>query len=237
MTIPYKRILLKLSGEALGKDGWLFDHAKIEQVANVLVRAQQSGVELGVVIGGGNLWRGRLGGAAGMEAVTADQMGMLGTIMNCLCMKDALVRQGARARVMTALDMPRVADAYRADLADELMRQGTIVLLGGGLGNPFFTTDSAVALRACELKADAILLAKNVDGVYTGDPREDASATLMKDLTYDEALEKQLKVMDLTALLLCRDQGLPFIRVFGLDEPENILKVLQGDDMGSLVHP
>lgn len=237
MTIPYKRILLKLSGEALGKDGWLFDHTKIEQVANVLVRAQQSGVELGVVIGGGNLWRGRLGGAAGMEAVTADQMGMLGTIMNCLCMKDALVRQGAKARVMTALDMPRVADAYRADLADELMRQGTIVLLGGGLGNPFFTTDSAVALRACELKADAILLAKNVDGVYTGDPREDASATLMKDLTYDEALEKQLKVMDLTALLLCRDQGLPFIRVFGLDEPENILKVLQGDEMGSLVHP
>ncbi|NLD35032.1 MAG: UMP kinase [Clostridiales bacterium] len=237
MTHQYRRVLLKLSGEALGKDGWLFDHEKIEQVAGVLRRAQQGGVELGVVIGGGNLWRGRLGGAAGMEAVTADQMGMLGTIMNCLCMKDALVRQGASARVMTALDMPRVADAYRADLADELMRQGTIVLFGGGLGNPFFTTDSAVALRACELRADALLLAKNVDGVYTGDPRQDASATLIKDLTYDEALDRQLKVMDLTALLLCRDQGLPFVRVFGLDDPENILKVLHGDDMGSLVHP
>ena len=237
MTTPHKRVLLKLSGEALGKDGWLFDHDMINAVAQVLRRVVDQGVQLGVVIGGGNLWRGRQGGASGMDAVTADQMGMLGTIMNCLCMKDALVRQGARARVMTALDMPRVADAYRADLADELMRQGTIVLLGGGLGNPFFTTDSAVALRACELKADAILLAKNVDGVYTGDPREDASATLMKDLTYDEALEKQLKVMDLTALLLCRDQGLPFIRVFGLDEPENILKVLHGDEMGSLVHP
>jgi len=237
MTHQYRRVLLKLSGEALGKDGWLFDHEKIEQVAGVLRRAQQGGVELGVVIGGGNLWRGRLGGAAGMEAVTADQMGMLGTIMNCLCMKDALVRQGASARVMTALDMPRVADAYRADLADELMRQGTIVLFGGGLGNPFFTTDSAVALRACELRADALLLAKNVDGVYTGDPRQDASATLIKNLTYDEALDRQLKVMDLTALLLCRDQGLPFVRVFGLDDPENILKVLHGDDMGSLVHP
>lgn len=235
MKASYKRILLKLSGEALGKDGWLFDFDKIGQVAGVLCEVARSGIQLGVVIGGGNLWRGRQ--ASGMNAVAADQMGMLGTIMNCLCMQDALRRQGARARLMSAIDMPRVAEPYRADLAVEYLSAGDIVLFGGGLGNPFFTTDSAVALRACEVGADALLLAKNIDGVYTADPRSDPAATLLKDLSYDEAIERQLGVMDLSALLLCRDQGLPFIRVFGLDEPGNILKVLQGDDMGTLLHP
>ena len=133
--------------------------------------------------------------------------------------------------------MPRVAEAYRANLAMEYMTKGDIVLFGGGLGNPFFTTDSAVALRACEVEADAILLAKNIDGVYTDDPRCNPEAKLIKELSYDEAINRQLGVMDLSALLLCRDQRLPFIRVFGLDEPQNILKVLQGDDMGTLLHP
>ncbi len=237
MKSPHKRVLLKLSGEALGKDGWLFDHDMINAVAHVLRRVVDQGIQLGVVIGGGNLWRGRQGGASGMDAVTADQMGMLGTIMNCLCMKDALERAGCTARLMSALDMPRVAECFRADLGRLYLEKGHVLLLGGGLGNPFFTTDSAVALRALELQADALLLAKNVDGVYDKDPRDHADAKLLKDLTYDEAISRQLKVMDLSALLLCRDQKLPFIRVFGLEDPENILRVLSGDPIGSLLHP
>lgn len=237
MKQGYGRVLLKLSGEALGQDGWLFDHDMIGRVAGILAQVVQRGVQLGVVIGGGNLWRGRQGGASGMDAVTADHMGMLGTVMNCLCMQDALRRAGCDAQVYSAIDMPRVAGVYHRDTVLQAMEQGTVVLLGGGLGNPFFTTDSAVALRACELKADALLLAKNVDGVYTADPRTDSTATLIADITYDEAISRQLKVMDLSALLLCRDNGLPFIRVFGLQDPANILRVLDGDPMGTLVHP
>ena len=237
MAKQYERIMLKLSGEALGKDGQLFDHEKIDQVAGILKQAADSGVQLGIVIGAGNLWRGRLGGAAGMDAVSADMMGMLGTVMNCLCMKEALLRHGVHAHVMSALEMPRVAETYNRDLALEYMERGHVVLFAAGLGNPFFTTDSAVALRAAEIGADAVLLAKNIDGVYSADPRKDDSAVLIRDLSYDEALQRQLNVMDQSALLLCRDQGVPFIRVFGLDDPQNILKVLAGDSMGSVVHP
>lgn len=237
MKKGYKRILLKLSGEALGQDGWLFDHDMINNVAGVLAKIAATGVQLGVVIGGGNLWRGRQGGASGMDAVTADSIGMLGTVMNCLMMQDALRRAGADAMVFSALDMPRVAHCYHRDTVLAAMERGTVVLLGGGLGNPFFTTDSAVALRACELQADALLLAKNVDGVYTADPRNDHTARLITDISYDEAINRQLRVMDLSALLLCRDNGLPFIRVFGLDDPGNILRVIDGDPMGTLLHP
>ncbi|MPN35798.1 Uridylate kinase [bioreactor metagenome] len=172
-----------------------------------------------------------------MDAVSADMMGMLGTVMNCLCMKEALLRHGVHAHVMSALEMPRVAETYNRDLALEYMERGHVVLFAAGLGNPFFTTDSAVALRAAEIGADAVLLAKNIDGVYSADPRKDDSAVLIRDLSYDEALQRQLNVMDQSALLLCRDQGVPFIRVFGLDDPQNILKVLAGDSMGSVVHP
>lgn len=237
MKIAYKRIMLKLSGEALGKEGWLFDHEKIAEVAQVLKRVQDAKVQLGVVIGGGNLWRGRQGGAQGMDAPTADQMGMLGTVMNCLCMKDALTRLGCKVSLMSAIEMPRVAETFRADRARQLLEEGHILLFAGGLGNPFFTTDSAVALRALEVQAEAILLAKNVDGVYSADPRKDKDAKLIKELSYDEAINRQLGVMDLSALLLVRDQRLPFLRVFGLDKAENILKVLLGDPMGSLLHP
>ena len=237
MAKQYERIMLKLSGEALGKNGQLFDHEKIDQVAGILKQAADSGVQLGIVIGAGNLWRGRLGGAAGMDAVSADMMGMLGTVMNCLCMKEALLRHGVHAHVLSALEMPSVAETYNRDLALEYMERGHVVLFAAGLGNPFFTTDSAVALRAAEIGADAVLLAKNIDGVYSADPRKDDSAVLIRDLSYDEALQRQLNVMDQSALLLCRDQGVPFIRVFGLDDPQNILKVLAGDSMGSVVHP
>ena len=237
MVKQYGRIMLKLSGEALGLDGRLFDHEKIDHVAAILKQVADSGVQLGVVIGAGNLWRGRSGASAGMDAVSADMMGMLGTVMNCLCMKEALNRLGVEAHVMSALDMPRVAETYSRDLALQYMEKGHVVLFAAGLGNPFFTTDSAVALRAAEIKAEAILLAKNVDGVYSADPRKDASAVLIKDISYDEALREGLNVMDQSALLLCRDQGVSIIRVFGLDDPENILKVLAGDNMGSFVHP
>lgn len=237
MDIAFRRVMLKLSGEALGKDGWLFDHEKIGAVAGVIRRMTDLHAQVGVVIGGGNLWRGRQGGAQGMDAVTADQMGMLGTIMNCLCMKDALRRAGCRVRLMSAIDMPRVAEPYRADDARRYLEEGEVLLFGGGLGNPFFTTDSAVALRACEVGADAILLAKNIDGVYTADPRLDANATLIRELTYEDAISRRLGVMDLSALLLCQDQRVPLIRVFGLNDPENILKVLAGDPMGSTLRP
>ena len=237
MVKQYERIMLKLSGEALGKNGQLFDHEKIDHVAGILKQAADSGVQLGIVIGAGNLWRGRLGGAAGMDAVSADMMGMLGTVMNCLCMKEALLRHGVHAHVMSALEMPRFAETYNRDLALEYIEKGHVVLFAAGLGNPFFTTDSAVALRAAEIGADAVLLAKNIDGVYSADPRKDDTAVLIKDLSYDEALQRQLNVMDQSALLLCRDQKVPFIRVFGLDDPQNILKVLAGDSMGSVVHP
>ncbi len=237
MVKQYERIMLKLSGEALGLDGRLFDHDKIDRVADILKQVAGSGIQLGVVIGAGNLWRGRSGTSAGMDAASADMMGMLGTVMNCLYMKEAMHRQGVRAHVMSAIDMPRVAEIYNRDLALSYMAKGHVVLFAAGLGNPFFTTDSAVALRAAEIKAEAILLAKNVDGVYSSDPRKDASAVLIKDLSYDQALKDGLNVMDQSALLLCRDQGVPIIRVFGLDDPQNILKVLAGDDMGSFVHP
>lgn len=233
----YRRIMLKLSGEALGNDGWLFNHQHINRVAGVLCQVAQRGIQLGVVIGGGNLWRGRQADASGMDMATADTMGMLGTIMNCLCMKDAVTRGGAKAQVMSALDMPKICDVFRADKADRALNEGDIVFFGGGLGNPCFTTDSAVALRAIELKADAILLAKNIDGVYSDDPRLNPRAELLRDLTYAQAQARCLKVMDLSAFALCADHRVPLVRVFGLSQPENILKVLDGETIGTVLHP
>ncbi len=237
MSYRYRRAMLKLSGEALGKEGWLFDHALIGRVAEVLCRAVAGGVELGVVIGGGNLWRGRLGGTAGMDLVTADQMGMLGTVMNCLCMMDAVRRAGGDAVVLSAVDMPRICEGYRTELADSYLKKGRVVLFGGGLGSPCFTTDSAVVLRAAELRADAVLLAKNVDGIYTGDPKQDRGAELLKDISYQEAIDRRLKAMDTAAFSICVEQKLPVVRVFGLSDAENILRVLEGAAFGTILHP
>ena len=236
-SMHYKRVMLKLSGEALGADGWLFDQEKIDLVAAQLCHVSNAGIELGVVIGGGNIWRGRKGTAEGMDAVTADQMGMLATVLNCLSMKDAIIRAGCKARVMSAIDMPRVCDFYRADTALEYLQSGHIMLFAGGLGNPYFTTDTAVVVRALEIHADALLLAKNVDGVYTADPNQDKNAELIKDISYSEALRRGLRVMDTSAFAMCADHRLPRVRVFALSEPANILKVLRGDDMGTLLHP
>lgn len=236
-TMRYKRIMLKLSGEALGENGWLFDHDKIKEVAGILKEIRDSGTQVGVVIGAGNLWRGRHGASAGMDAVNADMMGMLGTVMNCVMMQDALAQHGCPARVFSALHMLDVCDKYRRDLAHEALVRDGVALFGGGLGNPFFTTDTAVVLRAVELKADALLLAKNIDGVYTADPKTDASAQLIPRITYQEAYQRGLKVMDLAAFTICADQKLPLVRVFGLDDPRNILRVLDGEDLGTSLHP
>ena len=233
----YRRILLKLSGEALGLDGRLFDHAKIAQAARVIRAVHELGVEVGVVIGAGNIWRGRQGPSANMNAVIADQMGMLGTAINCLAMRDALQREGLTAYVQSAVDMPRFAESYNTQKAMEELKSGAVVLFACGSGNPFFSTDTAVVLRAIEVEADAILMAKNIDGVYSADPRKDPSAVLLRDLTYQQCQEKDLKVVDAAAFALLRDNAFPLVRVFSLEDPDNIVRVLEGNDMGTFIHP
>ena len=234
MEFEYKRVLLKLSGEMLGENGRLFDHGIIDHVAKVLVQITEK-TQLGVVIGAGNIWRGRSGGD--MDRVTADQMGMLGTVINCLAMRDAVQRAGGKAVVMSAIEMPRVCEVFNAEKARKYMKKGYVTLFAGGSGNPFFSTDTAVVLRAVEVGADAILLAKNIDGVYTADPKQDPTATLIREITYEKAQEMRLKVMDAAAFALCAEQRIPMVRVFGLDDPENLLRVLEGSDIGTFVHP
>ena len=233
----YHRILLKLSGEALKSENDLFDFEKINRVADIIRRIRDMGVETGIVIGAGNIWRGRRGPSASMDAVIADQMGMLGTAINCLCVSDALRRSGVDAVVQSAVDMNRFAEPFNAVTARRHLREGRVVLFACGTGNPFFSTDSGVALRAVEMQVDAILMAKNIDGVYTADPAKDPSAVLIRDITYEEALSRGLKVMDASAFALCAENKVPMVRVFGLDDPENLIRVLEGDPMGTFVHP
>ncbi len=230
-----KRVMLKISGEALSDDGRTFCIDRADALAKSLVKVQKAGFELAVLSGGGNVWRGRIG--QGMDAVTADQMGMLATVLNCLFLKDALVRHGAKASVMSAIEMPRVCDVVRQDLAREKLAGGEIVLFAGGLGSPFFTTDTAVVLRAIEIEADTLLLAKSIDGVYTADPLKDPSAKFIKEISYKDAMAANLRVMDMSAFALCADKGLPEVRVFSMDDPDNILKVLSGSEMGTTLHP
>ena len=233
----YNRVLLKLSGEALKSGTDLFDFDKVRRVAEVIREMRDMGTEIGIVIGAGNIWRGRQGPAAHMDAVTADQMGMLGTVINCLCVADALRQAGLDAVVQSAVDMNRFAEPFNAMAARRHLAEGRVVLFAAGSGNPFFSTDTAVALRAIEMQVDAILMAKNIDGVYTADPHKDPSAMLIKDITYAEALARGLKVMDASAFALCAENGVPMVRVFGLDKPENLIAVLEGNDMGTFVHP
>ena len=230
-----KRILLKLSGEALGENGRLFDQDMILRVGTTLSDVAATRAQLGVVIGAGNIWRGRQ--SQEMDAVTADHMGMLGTVINCLCMRDAVERTGGHAVVFSAIDMPRVCEPYNVQSARQAMAEGKVVFFAGGSGNPFFTTDTAVVLRAAEMQADMLLLAKNVDGVYTADPNKDPNAQLIPDISYAEALERRLRVMDTAAFAMLTEQAIPMVRVFGLAEPENILKVIAGDPRGTVLHP
>ena len=231
----YKRVILKLSGEALGENGRLFDQELITRVGKILAEIAGRGIELGVVIGAGNIWRGRQ--SQEMDAVTADHMGMLGTVINCLCMRDAVERAGAKAVVFSAIDMPRVCEPYNVQSAREAMEEGKVVFFAGGSGNPFFTTDTAVVLRAAEMHADALLLAKNIDGVYDDDPRKNPAAKLIPDISYAEALDRRLKVMDTAAFAMLTEQAIPAVRVFGLAQPEDILRVLDGDTCGTVLHP
>jgi uridylate kinase len=231
----YKRVLLKLSGEALaGEGGTGLDFRIMSQVCGVIAQAAKSGVEIGIVVGGGNFWRGVKNGEGRMDRAHADQMGMLATVMNCLALQDVIRQQGVEAKVLTAMRIESVAEPFTLDSADAYLKAGNVVIFGGGVGSPFFTTDTGAVLRAALIGADAILLAKNIDGVYSDDPRKNPDAVKYDTITYDQVLEQHLAVMDSTATCLAMDNHIPVL-VFALKEPENILRALSGENMGTLV--
>ncbi len=231
----YRRILLKLSGEALmGNGDYGIDPETIRRVAGEIHDLAIQGVELGLVIGGGNIFRGAGLAQGGIDRVTGDHMGMLATVMNSLAMQDALEKLGSQCRVMSALKINQVSEDYIRRRAIRHLEKGRIVLFAAGTGNPFFTTDSAASLRAIEIGAEIMLKATKVDGVYDSDPMENPDAVRYEKVSYDEAIVKKLRVMDTTALVLCRDQNVP-VRVFNLFEPGNLLRVVQGEAIGTLV--
>ena len=235
MTTPkYKRILLKLSGEALaaGGDGILnFDF--IDEVAKVLVRCREAGVEIGVIVGAGNIWRGRQGGE--MDRTQADHMGMLATAINALALQDRFNAAGLEAVVMSAVEMPEFADTFNIRNAKRALTEGKVVVFACGLGQPFFSTDTAAVLRAAEISADAVLMAKNIDAIYTADPKKDPNAVRYEEVTYKEVLEKELKALDLSATTFCMDNGI-CCYAFGLHDPENIYRVVMGEHIGTELH-
>src|SRR6188508_2893316 len=236
MKPKYKRILLKLSGEALmGEGSYGISRDTIAAIVAEIAAVQKLGVEIGVVIGGGNIFRGVALGAAGMDRATADYMGMLATVMNALALQDALRRAGVESRVQSALRIDQVAEPYIRGRALRHLDEGKVVIFAAGTGNPFFTTDTAAALRGREMGVDIVLKATKVDGVYTADPMKDASARRYTTLTFDEAIVKNLKVMDATALALCRDQNM-LLKVFSIFVPGALKKVVLGEDEGTLVH-
>ena len=231
----YQRVVIKISGEALaGEKKTGFDFDFVSRVCHTVKSCAEMGVETAIVIGAGNFWRGVKDGAGKVERVSADRMGMLGTAMNCLAVADVFKQIGADARVQTAVDIQGVGERYSTRRSIEYMKNGSIVLFAGGTGLPFFSTDTAAVLRAAEIHADAILLAKNIDGVYSDDPRKNPDAVKYDRISYDEVLSRHLAVMDTTATSLAMDNNIPVI-VFGLAEPENILKVLSGEKIGTRV--
>ena len=233
MSVQYKRILLKLSGEALSGDkGTGFDEPTMEAICQGVKRAHDLGVQIGIVVGGGNFWRGRSSGR--MERTCADKIGMLATVMNCLAVSDMLRQLGLETSVQTALFMPQVAQPFVRDEAVAELEQGKVVLFGAGTGNPFFSTDTASALRAIEIGADVMFKATMVDGVYDKDPKKYHDAVKYSTLKISEVLEKKLGVMDGTAATLCRENGLPIL-VFDLAHPSNIARAAKGEDIGTLV--
>ncbi|MGB8855522.1 MAG: UMP kinase [Burkholderiales bacterium] len=235
MTPKYNRILLKLSGEALmGDDAYGINRATIERMVREIAGVSALGVQIAVVIGGGNIFRGVAPGAEGMDRATADYMGMLATVMNALALQDAMRKQGLVSRVQSALNIEQVAEPYIRGKAMRYLEEGKIVIFAAGTGNPFFTTDTAAALRGMEMNVQIVLKATKVDGVYTADPKTDAAATRYKTITFDEAIVKNLKVMDATALTLCRDQKLP-IKVFSIFKDGALKRVVMGEDEGTLV--
>ncbi len=229
----YKRVLLKLSGEALSnKEGFGLNFTKIKEVCEQVKILTQMGIETAIVVGGGNFWRGRSGD--NMDRTRADHMGMLATTINALAILDTLEAVGVPARVQTGIEMKQIAEPYIRNKAIRHLEKGRVVVFGCGTGNPFFSTDTAASLRAAEIEADVILLAKNVDGVYSADPNIDKNAVKYDSIKYIDVLNKGLKVMDSTAISLCMDNKIP-IEVFGLDIPENIIKVVKGEKIGTYV--
>ena len=235
MSVKYKRVLIKISGEALsGGKGTGFDFDFVTSVCESVKQSLAQGAEVGIVIGGGNFWRGVKDGAGKVERVSADRMGMLATAMNCLAVGDVFRQCGVDARVMTAVDIQGVGERHDVRKAIEYLESGKVVLFACGTGHPFFATDTASVLRAAEIGADAILLAKNIDGVYSADPRKDPSAVKFDEISYTEVLSRRLQVMDSTATSLAMDNNLPVI-VFALADPKNILRVLSGEKIGTFV--
>lgn len=236
MTPPkYKRILLKLSGEALmGEGKYGIDTNTLDQIASEVAEVIAMGVEVALVIGGGNIFRGVSGAASGMDRSSADYMGMLATVMNSLALQDALEKKNVSTRVQSAIEMREIAEPYIRRRAIRHLEKGRVVIFGAGTGNPYFTTDTAAALRAMEIKADVMLKATKVEGVFTADPMKDPDARLYRTLSYMDVLQKELKVMDATAVSLGMDNSLPLV-VFDLTSPGNVVRVVRGDDVGTLV--
>ena len=231
----YKRVLLKISGEALaGEQKRGLDFDVLDSVAKGVKNAVCMGVEIGIVVGGGNFWRGQKDGAERMERTRADHMGMLATTINALALADVMEKNGIEVRVQTGIDMTKIAEPYIRLRAMRHLEKGRVVIFACGTGNPFFSTDTAAALRAAEISADAILLAKNIDGVYDSDPRKNPEAKKFDRISYKEVLARGLAVMDSTAIALAMDNGLPVL-VFAIEDPEDISRVLQGENIGTVV--
>ena len=234
--MEYRRILLKLSGESLmGAQQYGIDEHRLDVYATQIATLVRKGVQVGIVIGGGNIFRGLSGAAKGFDRVKGDQMGMLATVINGLALSNALKKAGVGNRVLTAVNMEPIGEFYNRDKAVRLLEAGEVIIFSGGTGSPFFTTDTGASLRAIEIGADVMLKGTRVDGIYTADPEKDAHAKKFSDITYDEIYSRGLRVMDLTATTMCRDNGLPII-VFNMDVEGNLLRVMEGEKIGTLVH-
>lgn len=232
----FKRILLKLSGESLmGKQSFGIDPERLGQYAEQIKEVSQMGVQIGIVIGGGNIFRGLSGASKGFDRVKGDQMGMLATVINSLALSSALETKGIRARVLTAVRMEPIGEFYSKTKAIETLERGEVAIFSAGTGNPYFTTDTGASLRGIEIEADVMLKGTRVDGIYTADPEKDPTATKFADITYDEIYTRGLKVMDLTATTMCKENNLP-IYVFNMDIVGNLKKVMDGEPIGTLVH-
>lgn len=232
----YKRILLKLSGESLmGDKQYGIDEKRLAEYAAQIKETQKQDVQIGIVIGGGNIFRGLSGASKGFDRVKGDQMGMLATVINSLALSSALGSVGVKSKVLTAVRMEPIGEFYSKWKAIECMENGEIVIMSAGTGNPFFTTDTGSSLRGIEIEADIMLKGTRVDGIYTADPEKDPTATKFKDITYDEVLKRNLKVMDLTATCMCKENNLPII-VFDMDTVGNLKRVILGEEIGTLVH-
>lgn len=236
MESKYKRILLKLSGESLmGHQGYGIDSERLGSYAKQITELHKAGVEVGIVIGGGNIFRGLSGAAKGFDRVKGDQMGMLATVINSLALSSALESEGCPARVLTSIGMFPIGEPYSPARAIETLEGGHVTIIAGGTGNPYFTTDTASALRAVEIKAEVMLKGTRVDGIYTADPEKDPTATKFDKITYDEIYNRGLRIMDLTATTLCRENGMKIV-VFDMDTPGNLKKVVSGENIGTLVY-